>query len=96
MNLAITPGAEEELREVAQHYATAGGAVLGQAFINEIQRSIELLLVSPELGNKFRRAYRHYPVRRFPYRIIYQIRADQLLVVAIAHHRRRPGYWSKR
>ncbi|MBI3461482.1 MAG: type II toxin-antitoxin system RelE/ParE family toxin [Planctomycetes bacterium] len=33
---------------------------------------------------------------RFPYRIIYEVRSDEIVILAIAHNRRRPGYWSRR
>ena len=41
------------------------------------------------------------PVRRrllkaFPYAMIYEVRDTEILVVAVAHNRRKPGYWRKR
>jgi hypothetical protein len=35
-------------------------------------------------------------VRRFPYGVIYRVREEVIWVVAIAHMRRRPGYWLDR
>lgn len=35
-------------------------------------------------------------MRRTPYRIIYAILADQIVVVAIAHTLKKPGYWRDR
>lgn len=35
-------------------------------------------------------------VRRFPFGVIYQPRGEQLVVIAVAHQRRRPGYWLRR
>jgi hypothetical protein len=35
-------------------------------------------------------------VKRFPYKIVYRERADDLYIVAIAHTSRRPGYWKDR
>ena len=32
----------------------------------------------------------------FPYRVVYYEDADELFVVAVAHDKRRPGYWSHR
>jgi toxin ParE1/3/4 len=37
--------------------------------------------------------YRFYRVHRFPYVIYYECLPDRVRVVAIAHERRRPGYW---
>lgn len=35
-------------------------------------------------------------LRRFPFSIVYTVTADAIVVVAVAHHRRRPGYWLHR
>lgn len=40
--------------------------------------------------------HRECPVKRFPYRVVYRIVEDCVLVVAIAHAKRRPGYWKRR
>ena len=47
-------------------------------------------------GAVFRGSRRRYLFRRFPYSIIYQITNDELRIIAVAHHRRRPGYSSNR
>lgn len=35
-------------------------------------------------------------LRRFPYDVVVQLRGDEVLVIAFAHHSRRPGYWRGR
>jgi len=35
-------------------------------------------------------------VRRFPFTIIYAIDTNEVVVVAVAHQRRRPFYWRAR
>lgn len=35
-------------------------------------------------------------LRRFPYHLIYTVEGDELIVTAVAHHKRRPFYWSRR
>jgi hypothetical protein len=44
----------------------------------------------------WRNGRRRFSLRRFPYSVIYYLRDDELRVVAIAHHRQRPGYWADR
>ncbi|MCO5170129.1 MAG: type II toxin-antitoxin system RelE/ParE family toxin [Planctomycetes bacterium] len=39
---------------------------------------------------------RHAPVGRFPYRFVFVAHPDEVLVLAFAHERRRPGYWRDR
>jgi hypothetical protein len=44
-----------------------------------------------------RRGARRYILHRFPYGIIYRLLGDDVLeILAIAHHKRRPGYWGRR
>jgi len=43
-----------------------------------------------------RRAGRHFAVHRFPYRIVYRVRDEDIYIVAIAHSSRRPDYWRDR
>ena len=40
--------------------------------------------------------HRECPVKKFPFRIIYRLAENRVLVVAVAHAKRRPGYWKDR
>lgn len=35
-------------------------------------------------------------LQRFPYSIIYLVDRNEIVIVAVAHHKRRPGYWLRR
>jgi hypothetical protein len=35
-------------------------------------------------------------MKRFPYDVVFVAGAHEIIVVAVAHHRRRPGYWHGR
>ena len=35
-------------------------------------------------------------LRRFPYSIVYVVEQSEIVIVAVAHHKRRPGYWLSR
>lgn len=50
----------------------------------------------PGLGPVWRGTTRRFPLRRFPYSIIYQLKPDEIRVIALAHQSRRPGYWRGR
>jgi toxin ParE1/3/4 len=77
-------------------YTLKANADLGLAFVAEFERTVNFVLDNPMLGAVFRGTRRRYILRRFPYSIIYQITADELRILAVAHHRRRPGYWAQR
>lgn len=69
---------------------------LGKAFLSEVRRAVELIESRPRIGSQISRDTRRSLLRRFPYSVIYGLDEDQLVIVAIAHHRRRPGYWRER
>lgn len=96
MRLVVTPPALAELHDVAAFYTLKANLELGLAFVAEFERTTNLVLGNPLLGTVFRSTRRRYILRRFPYSIIYQVAAEELRILAVAHHRRRPGYWAQR
>ena len=89
------PPAEEEMTEASLFYeATTSG--LGTGFLDEIQRVVNVLCEHPELGQSVDRGLRRILLQRFPFSIIYSVELDAVLIVAIAHQRRRPDYWKER
>ena len=96
MKLVIVPLALAELHGAAAFYTARANIELGLAFVAEFERTAKLVLKHPKLGAIYRGTRRRYLFRRFPYSIIYQVTADELRVIAVAHQGRRPGYWSKR
>lgn len=96
MRLVIVPPALAELQDAAAFYAERANAELGLAFVAEFERTANLVLQNPRIGIIFRGTRRRYLLRRFPYSVIYHVTTDELIVVAVAHNRRRPGYWASR
>lgn len=96
MRLVVTPPALAELHDAAAFYTLKANIELGNAFLAEFERTANLVLENPQLGAVFYCTYRRYFLRRFPYNIIYKINADELQILAVAHNRRRPGYWIQR
>ena len=96
MIASVSPEADWELSEGAIHYAREANAQVGLAFILEYERALALLCGYPSLGATWRNGRRRFPLRRFPYSIVYYVRGEELRVVALAHHRRKPTYWGGR
>ncbi|MBI5922198.1 MAG: type II toxin-antitoxin system RelE/ParE family toxin [Betaproteobacteria bacterium] len=96
MKLVVSPPALAELHDAAAFYALKANVELGLAFVAEFERTANLILDNPLLGVVFRGTRRRFILRRFPYSIIYQVTAEELRILAVAHHRRRPGYWTQR
>ena len=55
-----------------------------------------MLYTNPHLGPHFEGTFRRKLLRRFPFQLIYEVTAEEVLLVAVAHLRRRPGYWRDR
>lgn len=93
--VTILHEAEMELWEAVQFYENRC-AGLGLDFEREIKVAIEFIQQSPERWPVRKDGTRRYLIHRFPYFVIYVLRKDHVWVVAFAHCRRRPGYWSGR
>jgi plasmid stabilization system protein ParE len=89
------PDAEAELAEAADYYE-ARRPGLGKIFAGEVARTISLIRDYPDSGAPMAASRRRMLVRRFPYTIVYRQDRDSVLIVAVAHQSRRPGYWRGR
>lgn len=84
--------AEEELRLAVQYYEEVE-AGLGRALIAEVRRARDFIAEYPLSSRIERSDIRVRSTVGFPYRIYYRVRPDEIVVVAIGHRRRRPGFW---
>jgi toxin ParE1/3/4 len=96
MTPSVSTEADGELSNAAINYAREANQKVGLAFILEFERALTLLCDHPLIGAPWRNGRRRFPLRRFPYSIVYYIRGDELRVIALAHHRRKPSYWGGR
>jgi plasmid stabilization system protein ParE len=88
--------AEAELLNEITYFETQSPG-LGRRFFGEIQQAEKLLAQFPALGREVRPGVRRQTLRKFQFSLIYSIEPDDsLLILAVAHHRRRPGYWISR
>jgi toxin ParE1/3/4 len=96
VKVVLGDGAKEDLAKGVAFYRREAGAGLSLSFASEFRRSAELLIAYPALGAIWRGAVRRLPLRRFPYSIVYRVKADEIQIFAVAHQRRKPGYWRER
>lgn len=89
------PDAEVDLVEAALFYETQM-AGLGKSFSAEVERTIALIRTFPDAGSPLGGLRRRVLVDRFPFAVVYDRKREILIVVAVAHQRRRPGYWQQR
>ena len=87
--------AADELEEAAVFYESRV-AGLGKSFLDEVERTVSLIGRYPEAGAGIGRNLRRVRLDRFPYSVVYRRVGDTVVIIALAHQRRRPGYWRGR
>jgi plasmid stabilization system protein ParE len=95
MRLSLLPLAQTELDEAFSWYEEQAIG-LGYEFLDEFDQSVRLIASFPELFEQIDEGVRRCLVNRFPYGIIYNIDSEQIVVIAVAHLKRRPNYWIER
>jgi hypothetical protein len=87
--------AEKELDSGIEYYQIQKPG-LGIQFLKEVRSAIERIKLYPEAWQPLSKRTRRCQTKRFPYAVIYQVRSDEILIVAIAHLHQSPDYWRKR
>ncbi len=95
MNHEFLPEAQAEFGRAVAYYDQCGLG-LGDEFVAEVEAAIRRILDYPHAWSEYHHGTRRCLTRRFPYGVVYQVRTGLILVVAVAHLRREPGYWVAR
>ncbi|MDP1735131.1 MAG: type II toxin-antitoxin system RelE/ParE family toxin [Sulfuritalea sp.] len=91
----ILPVAEAEIREAFLWYFERS-PMAADAFRTEAFEAIDQLRIDALMWPEDEDAIRRYVLRHFPYTVFYEVRAASVTVLAVAHQRRKPGYWRER
>ena len=92
MRITLSDEAKADGRDAVEWYIDEGAFSAVNAFIDELEHTLNLLQHMPEVGTPGPYGTRVLPLRTFPYSLVYRIHSASLRVIAIAHHSRRPGY----
>jgi toxin ParE1/3/4 len=100
MKLRIDAEAQAELQEAVLWYESRRTG-LGLELLAEVDEGIERIRKTPFQFARLEtmpdeQTIRRLLLRRFPFKLIYEVVEDELHVLAIAHTQRRPGYWKHR
>jgi plasmid stabilization system protein ParE len=89
---------EEALAEfiAAGRYYNRQVPGLGDAFVDEVETGIGVILNGPGVWRVLEDDVRRYLIKRFPYGIYYTIEADVVVIWAVKHLHRDPDYWQQR
>jgi len=88
----------EAVREAgaAWSWYHARNPAVGRAFLEEIDRAIQAIGEAPDRWPGHAAGGRKCLLRRFPFLIVFRASDTKIEILAVAHARRRPGYWRSR
>jgi len=95
MKSEFLPEAEKEFREAARYYENEAPGV-GVAFVVDLHKTVAAILDNPLAAQTVRKSIRKKVLARFPFNVLYSVEDEFVLIVAVAHQKRRPTYWRRR
>jgi plasmid stabilization system protein ParE len=95
MNVSFHPAARNELRAAWLWYKERS-PLSARAFVREVDEAVSRIDEAPRRYSVAEHGTRRILLQRFPYSLFYKVGGDETVIVAVAHQKRRPGYWSGR
>ena len=95
MQIRFAEIANTELVEVCEWYEQRQTG-LGLSFKNAVRDAANRIARAPLMFPVELDDVRRYVMNRFPYTLRYVLRGEEVWVVAVSHHHRRPDYWVER
>jgi plasmid stabilization system protein ParE len=87
--------ARDEMAEAKRFYNRQQQG-LGASFQREAEAAARLILERPLAWQIEIEPVRRFILDRFPYKMLYLIRGERIVVLAVAHQHRHPDYWVDR
>jgi toxin ParE1/3/4 len=95
MRYEFHPEALDEFEDAAHYYASCQGG-LELRFITCVELTFHRICEAPMRWRLFEQDVRRCLVHVFPYAVLYSIESDYVLIIAVMHCSREPGYWRHR
>jgi plasmid stabilization system protein ParE len=92
MTYSLHPGAEQDVASAMDFYSEQAGPAVAARFLDEFERVAKLLVEYPGLGMPTTRGRRIFPLKVFPYSIVYRNLEGGIRILIVRHQHRRPGY----
>lgn len=93
--IEFRPAAEREVRSARRFYRRKGGTALAR-FSLDLDAAVARVVAAPTACPAYLLNTRFCPLKKFPYYLVFRVEPTRVLVIAVAHNRRRPGYWVRR
>jgi toxin ParE1/3/4 len=89
------PEAWQEFEAADDWYLTRS-ADASLEFLSDVYDALREISVSPQRWPTYLHGTRRFVLHRFPFSVVYLDDLDSVTVIAVAHSKRRPGYWKDR
>ena len=94
LRVRFAEAARSDVRDAFEWYLTRSPRA-ARRFLAEVDRATAFIREAPRVWPAFELDTRRYLLHGFPYSLIFR-ESEDLVVVAVAHHKRRPGFWHSR
>lgn len=92
MTYSLHPGAEHDIANALDFYSEQAGTVIAERFLEEFERVAKLLVERPSLGTPTTKGRRTFPLKVFPYSVVYRNLESSIRILVVRHQHRKPGY----
>jgi plasmid stabilization system protein ParE len=93
--LRLHPQAEQEYLTALAWYRERS-LIAAIKFESAFDQAVGKIMEAPQRWPIYVADFRKYTLRQFPFGIVYQEFSSEVVIFAVAHSRRRPGYWRDR
>jgi plasmid stabilization system protein ParE len=89
------PEAAQEVHGAVEWYRERS-AEAAAGFVAELNHAIDQVAELPETWPPYKAKTRRFVFRVYPYSLVYRVVEGEVTIVAVAHAKRKPGYWASR
>jgi plasmid stabilization system protein ParE len=94
-DLIFLPEAEADYQEAISWYMNRS-VPAAEGFVKAVEQGLQKITDYPELWTPLDHRHRCFILKRYPYHLVYRVEGKVTLIVAVAHGRKRQGFWRNR
>ncbi|MGA2063996.1 MAG: type II toxin-antitoxin system RelE/ParE family toxin [Thermoguttaceae bacterium] len=93
--VVVSSAAEADYAEAFRWYAERSIRT-AQRFETEFAGALEAIASDPQRFPRCDTRHRYYLMGRFPFQVVFRFHDEDVVVIAVAHTKRKPMYWAGR
>jgi toxin ParE1/3/4 len=91
----LHPNVVDDIQQARDWYWSRDESA-ARAFLAEVDSAIVMIAERPEAWPPYVHGTRRFLLRRYPFSVVYRLKLTAIQIVAVAHSKRRPGFWKNR